>query len=98
MDLRPNDPCHCGSTKKYKKCCYHKDLMAAQPDADIPEPDAPPTPLDPEFEELLKGFIERGETPAYKAWLASQGIKAIHVTDGGLEVIEFPKRETRVLA
>ena len=21
----PNDPCPCGSGKKYKKCCMHKD-------------------------------------------------------------------------
>lgn len=21
-----NDPCHCGSGKKYKKCCHEKDL------------------------------------------------------------------------
>ena len=24
----PNDPCHCGSGKKYKKCCMQKDKMA----------------------------------------------------------------------
>ena len=24
----PNDPCPCGSGKKYKKCCMHKDKMA----------------------------------------------------------------------
>ena len=23
----PNDPCPCGSGKKYKKCCMHKDKM-----------------------------------------------------------------------
>ncbi len=23
--LGRNDPCHCGSGKKYKKCCYDKD-------------------------------------------------------------------------
>ena len=26
MKLRRNDPCHCGSGKKYKKCCLEKDL------------------------------------------------------------------------
>ena len=25
--LKPNDPCHCGSGKKYKKCCKKKDLQ-----------------------------------------------------------------------
>jgi hypothetical protein len=24
-----NEPCHCGSGKKYKKCCEHKDELAA---------------------------------------------------------------------
>ena len=23
----PNDPCPCGSGKKYKKCCMHKDKV-----------------------------------------------------------------------
>ncbi len=26
--IGPNDPCPCGSGKKYKKCCMHKDKMA----------------------------------------------------------------------
>jgi len=25
MDIGRNDPCHCGSGKKYKKCCAAKD-------------------------------------------------------------------------
>jgi preprotein translocase subunit SecA len=24
--IGPNDPCHCGSGKKYKKCCMHKEI------------------------------------------------------------------------
>ena len=27
-DLGRNDPCHCGSGKKYKKCCSDKDQAA----------------------------------------------------------------------
>lgn len=27
--IGPNDPCPCGSGKKYKKCCMHKDQQAA---------------------------------------------------------------------
>jgi hypothetical protein len=27
-DLGRNDPCHCGSGKKYKKCCMEKDQTA----------------------------------------------------------------------
>jgi hypothetical protein len=25
-----NDPCHCGSGKKYKKCCLEKDIEEAR--------------------------------------------------------------------
>ncbi len=28
MDLGRNDPCHCGSGNKYKKCCAGKDAAA----------------------------------------------------------------------
>ena len=30
MSSKPgrNDPCHCGSTRKYKKCCLRKDRAA----------------------------------------------------------------------
>jgi len=27
MKIGRNDPCHCGSEKKYKKCCYDEDIM-----------------------------------------------------------------------
>ena len=28
IKIGPNDPCPCGSGKKYKKCCRDKDLAA----------------------------------------------------------------------
>lgn len=28
MKTGRNDPCHCGSGEKYKKCCIHKDEAA----------------------------------------------------------------------
>lgn len=28
MNIGRNDPCHCGSGKKYKKCCSEKDEAA----------------------------------------------------------------------
>ena len=28
--LERNDPCHCGSGKKYKNCCWQKDQMASR--------------------------------------------------------------------
>jgi len=35
VKLSPNEPCACGSTKKYKKCCgpLHDGVPAATPDA-----------------------------------------------------------------
>jgi len=36
-----NDPCPCGSGKKYKKCCIDKDDIANQTDADV-DMDTPP--------------------------------------------------------
>src|SRR5262245_56347661 len=38
MNIGRNDPCHCGSGKKYKKCCLEKDEEARRKEA------APPTP------------------------------------------------------
>src|ERR1035441_10607568 len=41
MKAGRNDPCPCGSGKKYKKCCLPKDQlipMAAPPIAGAPEP------------------------------------------------------------
>ncbi len=31
MELGRNEPCHCGSSKKYKKCCLSKDEQASIP-------------------------------------------------------------------
>lgn len=47
MKLGRNDPCHCGSGKKYKYCCYatdnqpHEDrVVVAAPDSAEPEESA----------------------------------------------------------
>ena len=56
--LGRNDPCHCGSGKKYKGCCLGKDEAAArearakaEAEAPVPAPDpvksAPATPVRP---------------------------------------------------
>lgn len=61
LKLGRNDPCHCGSGKKYKKCCMNKDKEAAQAEqaarqaAAVPVspsfmpalPETPPKPPDP---------------------------------------------------
>jgi len=54
--LGRNDPCHCGSGRKYKQCCLDKDAAAVRaaraksaeaagaPAADAPASASPPTP------------------------------------------------------
>jgi hypothetical protein len=37
MKLGRNDPCHCGSGLKYKKCCLTKDAAPALVAAPLPE-------------------------------------------------------------
>ncbi|MFN0122066.1 MAG: YecA family protein, partial [Blastocatellia bacterium] len=46
MKTGRNDLCHCGSGKKYKKCCLAKDEQAAREQAAPPTPPArPPDPI-----------------------------------------------------
>jgi hypothetical protein len=40
MKISRNDPCHCGSGKKYKQCCLQKDSAPVAPPP--PKPKAPP--------------------------------------------------------
>ena len=44
MKLGPNEPCHCGSGKKYKKCCWSqerdKQAEAAQENRDAAAADS----------------------------------------------------------
>lgn len=42
-----NDPCHCGSGKKYKSCCLGKDEAAAREARAKAEAEAPVPPPDP---------------------------------------------------
>jgi len=48
ISIGRNDPCHCGSGKKYKKCCLEKDeaARARESAAQVPPPAeaAPTTP------------------------------------------------------
>lgn len=78
MKLNPNEPCHCGSGNKYKKCCMLKDEKAARDasaanevavaaaaaaaDADAAAK-APPRP----GADRVKGGVPRGNVPAATA-------------------------------
>ena len=37
MKIGRNDPCHCGSGKKYKHCCYAKDSVKQEIPAEVAE-------------------------------------------------------------
>ncbi len=58
MKLGRNDPCHCGSGKKYKHCCYEKDHRPHEGRVAValePSPDAEETPADAHDEEAQQG-------------------------------------------
>ena len=40
--VRRNDPCPCGSGRKYKNCCQRKSRPAAAPNPPVPQPPSPP--------------------------------------------------------
>lgn len=73
-----NEPCHCGSGKKYKQCCLEKDAAeataartAAAADAPAPAPEAasgaPKRKSTPRTEQPWKattrGFVPRSSIP-----------------------------------
>ena len=41
-----NDPCPCGSGKKFKKCCQDKSAAHVTPNAPANDSEQPPTELD----------------------------------------------------
>ncbi len=66
MSIGRNDPCPCGSGKKYKKCCLAKDEEAARQQASPPVPTAKPKPETPERKERPKPPPD----PRLEAWNA----------------------------
>jgi hypothetical protein len=74
-----NEPCHCGSGRKYKQCCLAKDeaadakrraaaaveQTAAPADAAPPAPKRPPKPEthQPWKSTTSRGFIPKARTP-----------------------------------
>ena len=80
LTARPgrNEPCHCGSGRKYKHCCLEKDEAQATAaraidaaDAAARSPEAPPAPTraqTPKTQQPWKattsrGFVPRTRTP-----------------------------------
>jgi hypothetical protein len=62
LEIGRNDPCHCGSGKKYKKCCWAKDLEARS--AGLAAEAAAKRAADPDAETRAKeGNASKGPTP-----------------------------------
>ncbi|MCA9973479.1 MAG: SEC-C domain-containing protein, partial [Anaerolineales bacterium] len=61
-----NDPCPCGSGKKYKKCCWRQDRLAPPKNVNAPaEPDLPAEPAPPEGPpDFLTALTHSASTPA----------------------------------
>ena len=53
-----NDPCHCGSGKKYKKCCYQQ-----RDDLDIPNNNAPKIPISEAILKISEPLISKYPNP-----------------------------------
>jgi hypothetical protein len=63
--LGRNDPCHCGSGRKYKQCCLEKDEAAARAAREAAIAEAPP----PEPVEAAPAKPPRPQT--YQPWKRS---------------------------
>ena len=60
MKIGRNEPCHCGSGKKYKKCCLENDeanWLDPRSQSLVP-PEPQPFPLNPEISEEENGLVE----------------------------------------
>jgi len=74
-----NDPCHCGSGRKYKRCCQAKDEAAerearAKAEAEAPEPEASSDKAPPKPAPVPK---HRTEQPWKRRNLATRGFQKV---------------------
>jgi tetratricopeptide (TPR) repeat protein len=56
IPLRSNDPCPCGSGKKYKRCCKPRD--ESPPAAKAQRPATTVSPLDDDLDELSNSVVD----------------------------------------
>ena len=69
-DLGRNEPCHCGSGRKYKHCCLDKDEALAQAARAKAETDAP---VEAPADEPVAGPARKrpSRPPSYQPWKRS---------------------------
>ncbi|MBU9722950.1 SEC-C domain-containing protein [Bacillus alkalicola] len=68
MDIGRNDPCFCGSGKKYKKCCINLNKEEIQPSITI---DAPFEEVDRDIEQGYTFFYKNEASQACDYWVAA---------------------------
>src|SRR5215813_10388259 len=69
MNIGRNDPCHCSSGKKYKKCCLEKDEEARRKEAAPPPAPSHNKASDPQIEAWNARYKEF-EASDYEAQIA----------------------------
>ena len=70
-DLGRNDACHCGSGRKYKRCCLDRDEAAALAARAKAEADATPADLAAEGPGDARGRQRPPKPPSYQPWKRS---------------------------
>ena len=93
MEQQPNAKCACGSGKKYKKCCYLRDLFGApQPEEKIPETPEEIAAFEAEFAALLGRFIQNNKDPEFIEYMHDERDAADWHIDGeqGLVITPYP--------
>ncbi|MHA1683669.1 MAG: SEC-C metal-binding domain-containing protein [Promethearchaeota archaeon] len=95
-----NDPCHCGSGKKYKKCCYLKDYknrrsILVSPRAELYENNRQKFKAIQRNHEHLLMVLERRVMKIYRDTPSMTGYDTIHAYKALKERISGEKQETR---
>jgi hypothetical protein len=70
-DLGRNDACHCGSGRKYKRCCLDKDEAAARAARAKAEADATPAEAAAETPAEARARQRPPKPPSYQPWKRS---------------------------
>jgi hypothetical protein len=70
-DLGRNDACHCGSGRKYKRCCLDKDEAAARAARAKAEADATPADSAAETPAEARARQRPPKPPSYQPWKRS---------------------------
>jgi hypothetical protein len=83
MNIGRNDPCHCGSGKKYKKCCLEKDEEARRKES-APPPDPSHNKASDPHIEAWNARYEEFEASDYEARIAlfKQTLDDVELMDG----------------